>query len=129
MKHFSIFDECWNAELHVIWPADDAAIHRFVKRKFKVTMDPTPENEREFSGRFVKILGKNNCEVAALIALEKWRGTPEDISSLAHELLHAVRWFLQDRGVNFTEETDEAYCYLLDSFLSRCLEKLNRAGR
>ena len=124
MKRFYIHDECWDAELHVIHPATDYDIHRFVKQHFNIKLDEQPDPPGSFTARFVEITGDDGSELAGLIALKRrWSGSALDISTLTHELLHAVSWFLRNRGVKFSEKTEEPYCYLLDSLLRRCLEK------
>jgi len=36
---------------------------------------------------------------------------------LAHECFHAVHWCLQDRGLNLTDASEEAYAYFLQALI------------
>jgi len=48
-----------------------------------------------------------------------WICKKNDIETLAHELLHAIRYWLQDdKGIALGAETDEVYAYLI-SFYTR----------
>ena len=47
---------------------------------------------------------------------------------VAHETLHAVRWYLEERRhIPFSEDTDELYCYM-QQFLVKEIYSKTRAG-
>jgi hypothetical protein len=126
MKPIHIRDECWNIDLWVICPAQHGEINQFLQSEFK--LKPLSA-DGEFTGRFVEILGKDDEEIGGLIALRRWTGSPRDYATLAHECLHAAHWFLDTRGVGFNFKTDEAFCYLMDSFVRRAAEQLQKGAR
>jgi hypothetical protein len=126
MKPIYIKDECWDTELWVLCPAQNQEINRFLKSKFKLGGIP---DDGEFTGRFIEILGKDESETGGLIALKRWTGSPRDYATLAHECLHAAHWFLNNRGVKFGFKTDESFCYLMDSFVRRAAEQLQKGAR
>lgn len=59
-----------------------------------------------------------------LIALQEFHWTPEWMSVLSHELLHCTNSVLHSRGMVMDDSTIEAYCYLHDSLVKRCLKML-----
>jgi len=122
------FEETWNCALWLVWPVQNKELDKFISQNFGIK-DRTSDGG--FSGRFVEVYMDENevDEWAGVIALRQWRGTPRDYSVLAHECLHAVRWFLKRRGIDLSGKTEETYCYFLDSLVRRCAERLNRRGR
>lgn len=51
--------------------------------------------------------------------------TPTEYGTLAHEMLHAVRFMLQDHiGISHNYDTDEAYCHALGYAVRATLEGL-----
>lgn len=47
--------------------------------------------------------------------------TPAQIACLGHEILHAVFFILQYCGVNYSEDSEEAFTYLYEFFLTKAL--------
>lgn len=45
-------------------------------------------------------------------------------SVLQHEIFHAVSFTLRSVGINLTEDTEEAYAYLIDYLTKQCYTKL-----
>lgn len=121
MKVKLIHDECWAIDLWLIYPAYPADVDYFLRHKFGVE-EKTPASG--FVGRFVEVLDKHGDETGGVIALRRWKRDPYHISILVHEVLHATHYFLDRRGLTMTDDTDEAYAYLLDSLTRRCLEVL-----
>jgi hypothetical protein len=121
-----IIDETWDCELWLLWPAQNKEVDEFIKKRFAIK-----EQTRDgaFQGRFIEIYDSADEEWAGLIALRQWKGTPNDYAVLAHECLHAVRWFLDSRGIELKDETDETYAYFLGSLVRRCAERMNRGRR
>lgn len=124
MKPFNITDECWDATLWVICPATNKELDQFLSRQFGIK---EKTEDGAFTGRFVEIYEDDGEEeLAGVIALKNWMGTPRDYDTLSHECLHAVQWFLTNRGIKLNFKSDEAYCYLLGSFVRRIAEQLNK---
>lgn len=124
MKPFRIRDECWELDLWVISPATNEELDKFLFRQFGIK---EKTRDGDFLGRFVEVFDdEDGEEIAGVIALKGWRGTPKDYDTLSHECLHAVQWFLTNRGIKLNFKSDEAYCYLLGSFVRRIAERLNK---
>lgn len=121
-------DETWNCELWLVWPVQNAELDKFISRKFGIK---EKTNDWGFAGRFVEVYRDDDMKEqwAGVIALQQWRGNPYDYSILAHECLHAARWFLKARGIELTGKTEETYCYFMDSLVRRCAEQLNKRRR
>jgi len=129
MKPFLIREDCWEFDLWVLAPATNKELDEFLSRQFKIK-DKTSDGD--FLGRFVEVFDDDSGreeELAGVIALKKWNGTPKDYDTLAHEALHAVQFFLTNRGIKLNFKTDESYCYLLGSLVRRIAEQLNRGKR
>lgn len=122
MKSFCIRDECWELELWVICPATNKEVDRFLFRQFGIK---EKTRDGSFLGRFIEVREEDDEEIAGVIALRDWRGTPKDYDTLTHECLHAVHWFLTNRGIKLNFKSDESYCYLLGSFVRRIANQLN----
>lgn len=117
------FDETWDAEFWLVWPVQNKELDRFLERTFGIK-DKTTDGP--FTGRFITIREDDDEELAGVIGLKQWRSTPEGYSTLVHECLHAVRWFLKNRGIELSGKTEETYAYFLDSMVRRCAERLNK---
>jgi len=128
MKPFLIREDCWEFDLWVLAPATNKELDEFLSRQFKIK-DKTSDGD--FLGRFVEVFddGPGESELAGVIALKKWDGTPKDYDTLSHECLHAAHWFLNSRGLKLNFKSDEAFCYLLGSLVRRIAEQLNRGRR
>lgn len=50
--------------------------------------------------------------------------TPRDVAVLNHELSHATNYILMSVGMQHTEETEEAYTYLLEYITLKATERL-----
>jgi len=57
-----------------------------------------------------------------------WVSNPDEPWVLAHELEHFVHWLLGYKGLKFTDDSEEAYAYLL-SYLMQLMMESRREGR
>ena len=64
-----------------------------------------------------------------MIFMHKFEPTPQKISILAHELVHATFNTLHAKGVKEEAGHEEAAAYLLDSMMERCLKWLIRSEK
>ena len=115
------FDQTWNVNVHLIWPVDSELVNQYVREQF----DFEYGNLKEFSGRCLQIM-KGESLAVILIALEKWEPTPRWVACLAHECFHAAEMILEERGLKHGLETSEAYTYLLESLVRRCMTILEQ---
>ncbi len=128
MKPFLIKDECWSCNLWVLAPATNKELDTFLWHQFRIN---EKTRDGKFLGRFVEVYEgeKDGEEIAGVIALKQWRGTPRDYDTLTHECLHATHWFLNNRGIKLNFKSDESFCYLLGSLVRRIAEQLNKGKR
>ncbi len=56
-----------------------------------------------------------------IIYLPKFPVTPREVAILGHEILHATFSILSHCGVEYSEESEEAYTYLYEFLLSKAL--------
>jgi hypothetical protein len=123
-KHFHGWfrDEVYQANVYLLWPfgrrflpfRDTAGYFKRSHQFIPNNLDDTPD------GRCISIPGRG-----VVIFLSRWRGTPEDHSTLSHEVFHAVSYILDPRGIPYCPgESNEPFAYLLDSLHRRCLQMI-----
>lgn len=61
----------------------------------------------------------NGCIYHTVVLQYEWKWKRSNWCTLVHELLHVTTNILHHKGLKHTAETDEAWCYLLDSLLNR----------
>lgn len=121
MKIAHIWEECYRADIYLLWPATPEQLSKFVRKK---TGDADYDNTAEFGGRCVEHVDGKNGQML-FIALRNWKRRDNyDLATLAHECFHATEYILRHRGFEFTEATSETFAYLFDSIFRRSLEKL-----
>jgi len=47
----------------------------------------------------------------------------KDVAVLAHEVFHVVHWILKYKGIYLSDDSQEAYAYLLEYLMSKIMEK------
>ena len=58
-----------------------------------------------------------------------WIADGTDMATLAHEALHVVSGVLEGRGLKHTAESEEAYCYTLESIVGAATDPKNKFRR
>lgn len=66
-------------------------------------------------GGIFKVISQKGTDVGVIWA--------DDIPNLAHEILHAVFWVADNRGIELHSKSEEAFCYL-HTFLMRAILNL-----
>lgn len=122
VKEAWFWDECYRANIHILWPATPIILERFMKKRFNTDY----KDELPFSGRTIEVEDEKMTSGGQVIALSHWENTPIWIAVLAHEVYHATNWILWRRGLKCVPESEEAFCYLFESIFRRSLELLNR---
>lgn len=72
-------------------------------------------------GRTLIIYGTNQT----FIRLIKHPKKPTDYNALHHEIFHAVDFILRKIGIKLSQDSDEAYAYLIGYVTEKIYEKLN----
>ena len=68
----------------------------------------------------------NNCQI--IIRLNFNPSSPEDLSIVPHEVLHAVGFICNELNIPFNDDTEEVYAYLLEFYtkeIFKLIEKEN----
>lgn len=114
------YDETYRENIDLIWPVDEKQMIRFMKDRFDIAYKP----EKEF-GATCLMINKGSGASHQLICLHEWDRTDNtDLSFLAHEAFHAAEHILSIRGIELLPDnrtTAEAYAYLIESIMRRCL--------
>lgn len=118
-------DETYNFGVLLLWDISGPELRRFLgKKKY-------PKTERigddDWSGYALRY-STPDYDVH-VIALRHWSGSPWDHSVLAHECLHITQKVLDETGMRLGKRTAEAYCYLHDSLIRRCLEHIKKGTK
>lgn len=116
------YDECWRANIHLLWPATPEVLSRYMKKRFGIEYG----KDAPFSGRCVEVEDEDLTSGGQVIALHSFKLTPEWLAVLAHETQHCANWILWARGIKCLPESEEAFCYLQESIFKRCLKLLMR---
>lgn len=118
-------DDTWGFTVHLLVGIDGPRLMAYCQKMFPkdaFEMDDTDD----WGGRhaMIRFEDKTTGYEVHVVALQDFKMTPHWISVLSHELLHCVHEALDCRGMCFTDEAAEAYCYTHDSLLKRCLVML-----
>lgn len=90
---------------------------KIMKKRFKLEIPEDDQTEGHF-----EIITKVNKGVDIGVI---WVKDRKDYGTIAHECLHAVQWSTSQRGLNLSEETEEAFAYLF-SFLVSTIQKSDK---
>jgi hypothetical protein len=122
VKEAWFWDECYRANVHIVWPCTPEVLQRFMKKRFNTDY----KEDQVFSGRAIEIEDAELTSGGQVIALSHWENTPKWIACLAHEVYHVTNWILWRRGLKCVPESEEAFCYLYESILRRSLKLLRK---
>lgn len=122
VKEGWFFEECYRANVHIVWPVTPDSLIVYMKKRHKVTY----EKEAIFSGKAIELQQEGFTGGDMIIALSDWKMTPKWIACLAHECTHVTNCILWRRGMKCLPESEEAFCYLFESIFRRCLEQLQK---
>lgn len=113
-------NETWSFNVHLIWPVTPAQFQGYVQLALG-------NHDYGDPGGFTAMCHSSPADV--VIGFKDWRGDDDNLGNLVHELLHAVHYQLDFCGLRLSEETDEAYAYLLNSLFDRSIALLPRQKR
>ncbi len=85
-------------------------------------LDDEDKSHIDFSHKVGKCLMLKGGQT--ILWLSRFNGDRFSICTLAHELFHAVCFKLDHVGVEFCEESEESYAYLLDWMMNKTLSFL-----
>lgn len=116
------YDDCWRANLHLVWPATSEVQSAYIKKVFGIDY----KRPGVWDGRCTEVLDMEDAAVAHVIFLRGWSLKPSWIAALSHEAFHATEQILSKRGMRLGNESSEAYAYLIESIVQRCMEILGK---
>lgn len=117
------YDPVYEANIHFIWDAEQGTLTKYTKEIFNTDVD----EGRVAFGRCVRIEHSDGRQ-SIIIAISKSQGVAF-FQALAHECLHATFYILINAGMKLSDDSDEAYCYLHDSIVKRCLDMMKQPTR
>jgi hypothetical protein len=120
MRVHGFYDECWKANVWLIWPCDQAALNAYAATHFHGDLQG---DDDEWYGKCLKTDTTDRAGTIQVIVLRNFEMTPECISTLAHECFHAAEYILEGK-VAHSNDTSEVFAYLTDSIMRRCLRIL-----
>ena len=111
MKRKRIKDNTFNTYCELCLDCSEREFLNFINKKHKTNYEPTTA------------LGKSVCHRKdSGINYYIWVNKKDDYVTLAHEVLHLIRFWLQDYyGINLTEETEEIYTLLHSFYLNKTI--------
>lgn len=112
--HFGTFDYALNC---LVGPYKN--VEKYVAWKFE---DPgyRTDSPHEVKGRYFYRIG-----YAPIIWVPRKPRTPDEIGTLAHEVMHAIHYLLVDWAeIPFTADTQEVYCHAMGLAMRELLTKL-----
>lgn len=89
---------------------------------------PAFDGDMDFLGRCIEIPDGPGRDHDVIVMLPDWplQGVPShrDIALLAHELFHATAFVMEEHGVPYSADSEEAWAYYFDHLVRRALEVL-----
>lgn len=126
MKFAAFHDEVYNFTVHLVWEVDAEKLGKYIAANFPG--EEAPEDADDWCGCHLPFALKGTPpQEVHVVALQQLALTPEPLAVLTHELFHVTHDVLSMRGIKCRGSTIEAYTYLLDSLVRRCLEEFIKA--
>lgn len=119
------YEECWRANIYFTWDSSPQKLIRMLKEEWDISYTKTDR----FGGRALEFMKQDEphkgVPIYVIALAEKWSDNHALVAALSHECLHITRYILNSRGLTeFNDETEEAFTYLQESLLRRCLKLL-----
>ncbi len=117
MKHKFIEDKTFNTYIYFCYDCSEEEFISYVNRKYNQSFEIL-----QCLGK-TTILEKPNTNVVRVLV---WVNKINNYETIAHELIHAIRYWLQDyQNINLNSKTEEIYT-LLHSFYMREILKIKK---
>lgn len=125
-KHWAAYfeDDVYRVRIEVLWPVTAKQIKSYVEHYYP---EVQYDDMRPFAAKCVKFDTKGGTHVE-IICLAEWGSKLDeyDYSFLAHECFHATSHILTRAGMQLEDfVSSEAYAFLMESIMRRCLVALN----
>lgn len=123
-------DETFGFTVHFLWGIDGPGLKRYCEHAFP-TGSVDLDDSDDWCGRHAKVTfeDKKKSYEVHVIALQDFKLNAFWISVLAHEVLHCTQSVLDGRGLQQDDDTCEAYTYVHDFLIRRCLELVEKSKK
>lgn len=121
MKIASFHDPVYNFTVHLLWDVNNDGLNEYLKTNFPD--EEVPGGEDDWCGCHAPLRSQTEPpHEVHVVALQKLEMDPACLAVLTHEIVHVTHDVLHPRGLRCKPSTIEAYAYLHDSLMRRCLE-------
>lgn len=110
-KIFFIFEPFYRTNYYFILADSWKEARKFIEKFFKIDLKPRRDGDK--NGYFIA-LNQDGHDIGVIWARKN------DHINLAHEILHAVFWTMDNVGMELCAESEEAFAYL-HTFLMRAI--------
>lgn len=107
IKH--VYDDVWRQNYYYVCCPTHEELRKIIKKELNIDLEIKENTEGTFY-----VLESNGVQIYLIWTKYK------KANIICHELMHAVSYGLRHKGLPLSDESEEAYCYLLD-FLVRKL--------
>lgn len=118
------FDETYRENIDIIWPVNQKQVSAYIERRYGLVAEK--DDPSDTFGAMCSNIIMDDGTGGQIISLRGWDAScPKDVSMLTHEVFHCADHILGKRGMPLTAGSTEAYAYLIESIMRRCLILLN----
>ena len=114
MKKKFIKDPIYESHFWFVWDTPVKELRQWVLKKYNYEIE-VQDNVEELGKTIIIETPKTYSTII-------WVNKKKNLPSLVHELLHKTFLTLKTAGFELTDESEEAYTYLLTYYLRECLE-------
>lgn len=120
IRELTIPDSVYSRKI-VLVVGDPEVCRQRVEKRFNADIDTIDESNH---GCFVRIA--DNKRSTYLMWLRRFDGGAQDVSVLAHEVLHLTFSVMKCVGIKFNSGSEEAFTYYLDSIVKHSMLALKK---
>lgn len=117
---FIVICETWNVEVLVLIGYNSKEVNRVLMKVMGSAPDDLHEIDK--SGATGRTYWKTSSTF--VVWLKSWPKTAFHYGVLQHELFHVVDNALRGKGIKLSDESDEAYAYMMESLTRMTYAKL-----
>jgi|SRR6478735_8615160 len=125
----SVYTPIHRFNFYIVWCESKERIHEFIKAQDESGKMIIEQAKTSSASMYQLII--NNQNVPIVCFPFKWNRTPAQISSIVHEVIHAIAFFFRVREIplpkdrHFTESDEENFCYYVDWLTQIIIEALD----
>lgn len=125
----SVYTPIHRFNFYFVWCESKARIHEFLKAHDESGRSVEEPSKTSVASMHPLVI--DNQHVPVICLPFKWEKTPDQISSVVHEVIHAVAFFFRVREIplpkdrHFTEPDEENLCYYVDWLTRTIIEALD----